>query len=141
MNILKLPATNKLPLILLGISVLLILMLSACKKEGAPEIETEIGQWRLIAALNDPGDGSGEWVDVDTSTKEIEFKEDGSFLSNLPLCIIVGIEPDTPGTYSKGEQIITTLSDCKIPYSFEEEFIILSFPCIEPCLEKYERIR
>jgi len=142
MNILKFSVISRLPQLLLSVSIVLLLFLTACKKDPTPGVETEVGKWQLVEVLFDPGDGSGGWqeVDEDMPLREIEFKEDGSFLSNMPLCPIVGIQPDTPGTYSKSEQTITTNTNCEIPYSFEDGFIILSFQCIEPCLEKFKRI-
>jgi len=116
----------------------------ACEKE-----EQEIGlftsEWKLIEQLSDPGDGSGTFQKVD-SDKVIQFFEDGTLRSNGSLCFMNSTtNEDFVATFNEAESLIV-IEDCgsnrefRIEYGLLNGDLILSYPCIEPCAQKYERV-
>jgi hypothetical protein len=127
--------------------ILFVFLFSCDNNDDDNSSETElIGTWKLIENYADPGDGSGDF-EVVVSEKIIEFFNDGSVISNGSICDM-SIESSTPssGTYSEAEFIINS-SEClnfvdfDIMYFFDESFLIISYPCIEGCLSKYEKIQ
>ncbi|MFM1876136.1 MAG: hypothetical protein RL266_1873 [Bacteroidota bacterium] len=111
-------------------------------EEEEPQL---IGQWHLIEQLADPGDGSGTFQPV-VSDKMIEFFEDGSLVSNGSLCTMAAQAGNgSTGTYSTTDSTIS-VDNCGFappyPMTFELQggFLILNYPCIEPCREKYEQV-
>lgn len=115
--------------------------LSSCNTEEDPEL---INEWHLIEMLADPGDGSGTFQPV-TSDKTILFFEDGTVTSNGSICFM-GTETasGSTGTYSEANMTID-VDDCiggHVPLNYEMDgaFLILNYPCIEACREKYELV-
>jgi hypothetical protein len=116
---------------------------SACKNDdddSNSKIELT-GNWKLIEVLADPGDGSGTFNSVE-SDKTITFNLDGTINSNGRLCDM-SLEANNPtnGTYSISELTFNS-SDCTNPdynYEFEQNgnFLIINYPCFEPCRAKY----
>lgn len=124
--------------------VFFIVLLSSCKKDdGAPNNALE-GNWRLIEMYADPGDGSGDFRPV-SSEKIITFKTDSTYSSNGNVCEFSSLaNEDTQGSYLAmdiGYKII-----CESEFSTElrlevrEGYLIVSFFCIEPCQQKFQRI-
>ncbi|RDK89032.1 hypothetical protein [Marinirhabdus gelatinilytica] len=105
---------------------------------------TVVGSWKLIEVYLDPGDGSGDFEPV-TSEKIVEFRANGSVLSNGSICQpSPAIGESTSGTYSTEELIIVS-EDCvdtelDIQYRLDGNNLILNYPCIEACSEKYVRL-
>ncbi len=102
------------------------------------------GQWILIEMLADPGDGSGEFIPVE-SEKSISFNDDRTFVSNGDICSFSTLADNpTEGTYSESENGYTI--DCDTPFpsplnlSIDEGDLIIAFSCIEPCLQKFRRL-
>ena len=126
-----------LKLVVLGFVVAVI---SSCNTENAELVS----KWLLTEQLADPGDGSGVFMPV-TSQKEIEFFEDGSFNSNGSLCVmdIYTTDPSS-GTYDDNTMIIDvngcTVSNFPRTYEILADTLILNYPCIEACREKFIRI-
>ncbi len=124
--------------------ILLILFLSSCKKDDANPNNALEGTWRLIEMYADPGDGSGDFRPVN-SEKIILFKADGTYSSNGNVCDFSTMaNEDTQGNYlaiEMGYQIV-----CESEFSSElrlevrEGYLIVSFFCIEPCQQKFQRI-
>ena len=103
-----------------------------------------IGKWELSQILSDPGDGSGTFRDID-SNKTIQFFSGGTILSrNGTLCgININSDDDGIGTFSLDEKRISP-ANCEFDFikpSFEIEgnTLIINYPCIERCSEKYRK--
>ncbi len=97
-----------------------------------------VGTWKMIEQLADPGDGSGVFNKVERD-KTIEFFPDGRFASNESMCM--GITNAGLGTYdTKKFTLNPTNCQNEINYQIKDSHLILSFFCIEPCGEKYEKI-
>ena len=101
------------------------------------------GKWRLVEVLLDPGDGSGMFSPVE-SEKEINILEDGTYSSNGEICdlsIIAEsasqgtIMEDTQGYFLTCEEPLTA----NVRLGIEDGDLILTFFCIEPCQQKYQR--
>lgn len=136
----------KKPLILL----ILLTLFSACNSDddNNETVVTNnnpiVGQWKLTEQLLDPGDGSGTFMPI-ISDKTIEFYMDGTVISNGNLCTpstntIVG----TVGTFNENQYI--TSSACTTSVGIEYELLtntslLISYPCIEACQEKYIKIK
>jgi hypothetical protein len=102
------------------------------------------GEWRLIETLADPGDGSGQYMPVQ-SDKRISIFTDGSFSSNGDPCDFqIAADNPSEGSYNQNDQ--GYYIDCGLPLeasillSLEDDYLIIQFFCFEPCLHKYERL-
>ncbi|MGI9546126.1 MAG: hypothetical protein ACR2MM_02725, partial [Flavobacteriaceae bacterium] len=102
------------------------------------------GEWQLVEMLADPGDGSGVFSPVD-SDKMISILSDGTYSSNGNLCAFSAMLGDpSSGVYD--EEANGYLIDCGSPFPSQlrlnlvEGDLIISFFCIEPCLQKFKRI-
>lgn len=131
--------------ILLFASLFLILSCSKDNDDRTIAVTELIGNWKLIEIYADPGDGSGDFMPVE-SDKSVKFATDNVISSNGNLCFM-SIESDSPseGTYSAEAQTFS-IGDCGIvatSSSFEivGANLIISYPCIEACQEKYVKIQ
>ncbi|VAV83948.1 hypothetical protein MNBD_BACTEROID02-1393, partial [hydrothermal vent metagenome] len=72
-----------------NILLILIIFLISCSNNERLKLDTEevniLGRWKLIEELNDPGDGSGVFVSVN-SEMVVEFLEKGILSSNVNFC-------------------------------------------------------
>ncbi len=125
--------------------LLLLGVLSSCNSDDGSNSASEnglLGQWRLTAFYLDPGGGGGDFNLVN-SGKIVAFHEDETYTSNGTLCTQSSTW-DTPssGTYSLEDSTYTP-SNCDVQFTFRFEqngnTLLLYYPCIEPCVEKYER--
>ena len=132
---------NKTFTFVLAFSVIGVVFTSCNTEEETP---TPLSQWQLIELLADPGDGSGTFQPV-TSNKIIGFYDDSTLICNGNLCQLGGEStPTTSGTYSLTDSTISP-TGCPVsifPLTFEMEGdnLILNYPCIEACREKYVQI-
>jgi len=133
---------NKLIIFVLSIASLFSLAVS-CGEDTVATPES-INKWRLIEQLADPGDGSGTFQPVD-SERTIEFVDDETVRSNGSFCGMgTSADEEFTATHNAEEKYIL-VEGCggasfKVLYEFDEEFLYLRFPCIEPCAQKYERV-
>lgn len=133
-----------------------LLMFNCSSDDGKPNEETKLlGKWQVIEHLLDPGDGSGTFQPV-ASQRVIEFFLDGSVKVNGNLCFLsTDVGEEQTGTYEitsdpradtthDGE--IIPDDDCnsefyKIVFDISADGnLILWYPCIEPCGEKFEKL-
>ena len=121
--------------------LLFILLGLACNSED-PESEIT-GEWQLVEVLADPGDGSGKFQSVD-SNKRVTFLKDGTYTSNGIICDFTTLSEETSGgQYTVDDE--GYLISCSGPIGYninlrlEDGFLIISFPCIEPCLQKFRK--
>lgn len=128
-------------LLLLSISFLII----SCSNDDSDDETEIIGQWKLIEVNADPGDGSGIFQTVE-SDKVVVFLKNGTVTSNGTICYI-STESNNPtsGTYSLTESTISS-SDCvqteiEITFELVNSKLILRYPCIEGCQEKFTKIK
>ena len=123
----------------------LIFVCFSCKSDDDKSPETNIfGQWLLIEVLADPGDGSGEFTPVE-SDKTISISPDGSYSSNGDVCAFSSLANNpTSGSYEEDDAGYFVNCDTPFPspvrLNIDENVLIVSFLCIEPCLHKYRRI-
>lgn len=106
-----------------------------------------VGTWRLEAVYYDPGDGSGDFVSVE-STKEIEFLADGILISNGNLCTLSeAAGQETRGSYNEellelyvpgcqGELAVMTT----LPFVLEGNRLEIYYQCIEGCGHRYVKV-
>ena len=128
--------------IFLALTIIFFTAFSCEEDVGLPK---SIEKWKLIAQLAHPGDGSGTFQPVE-SDRIIEFIVDEDIVrSNGSFCGMgTSADEDATAIYNANEKYIL-IEDCggtgfKILYDFDEEFLYLRFPCIEPCVQKYERL-
>ncbi|MDN5200598.1 hypothetical protein QQ008_04475 [Fulvivirgaceae bacterium BMA10] len=123
--------------------------LVSCSEDEEPNISDEIvGKWQLIEQLLDPGDGSGVFKEVD-SDKTITFLSNGTYTSNGSFCFLdAQNEQESSGSYDPDKMTIAPgncpidggPSKYEISYKIEESHLIISYPCIEPCAQKFKKI-
>jgi len=124
---------------------LVVLMSSCSNDDSGGDISTDlIGEWQLIEANADPGDGSGTFQPVD-SDKVVVFLSNGTVTSNGSICILsIDSNNPTSGTYSLSDSTISS-SDCVADRDVEFEIVnsnlIMRYPCIEACEEKFTKIK
>ena len=129
--------------------ILALLAFTSCEDDDdAPRIGL-IGTWQLDAVLTDPGDGSGEFIRVD-SDRLLFVETDSTYASNSIIC-----------NFSTETNMLTVLStgsydlaagtlvpdDCpSVPPTSTEigleligEELILTYLCIEGCQHRYLR--
>jgi hypothetical protein len=130
---------------------LVVVTFTSCNNDDdtpTPQEVSLIGNWRLIEFLADPGDGSGTFQTI-TSDKMLTFNSNGEITSNYSLCNMLEIvSPQaSSGTYSTITGIIdapSCFNDSPLTIHFEvsnEGSLIISYPCIEACQEKYIKIQ
>ena len=127
---------------LIGLALLVFVI--SCSDDPEPEVVPLTGEWRLKEILIDPGNGSGEFQEVD-SDKIIEFFSNGKVESNGNLCNggITTSRPST-GIYKVPDSILE-IDNCQqdvlmTRFRIRDGNLILSYPCIEPCEEKYVKL-
>ena len=105
-----------------------------------------ISKWKLIEMYSDPGDGSGDFETVSSNTI-ISFYSDNVIVSNGDLCIMGTNTTDGSfGTFTIGTTNTIMPSSCAAEQPFSMTFVIensillIYYPCIEACVEKYELI-
>ncbi len=102
------------------------------------------GRWQLKAVLYDPGDGSGTFKAVD-SEKYIEFLSNQEVRSNGNLCNGgTSFEEPSSGVYVLPDSTLQ-IDECpqnilSTRFRIQNGKLILSYPCIEPCEEKYVKL-
>lgn len=119
---------------------------AAC--DSTPEPHTIYGTWTLTEQLTDPGDGSGEFQEVE-SDFTITFREDGSFIANGSLCTLTAGTIASSGIYNEGagELMVNNCNGTwqeeitRLNYQFTSQGMVeISFPCIEPCRGRFSRL-
>lgn len=118
------------------------LIITSCNNEN--ENPVLVGEWILIEQLADPGDGSGTFQPVNSS-KTLEFYSDSTIVCNGQMCqLSTESSPQTNGTYSPTFHTITPencpVSFFPLTYEMQGQYLILNYPCIEACREKYEQV-
>lgn len=124
--------------------LLFVFLFSSCEKNQDRATPLS-GTWLLVEMLADPGDGSGTFEPV-TSSKTITFGENGAYTANGDLCLFnKASETETSGIFWEENQTVEP-DECiyltptsGITYEFVGEDLILSYPCIEPCRQKYRQ--
>ncbi|WP_373073476.1 lipocalin family protein [Zeaxanthinibacter enoshimensis] len=128
------------------LTLLLTCILFSCARDEESYLSPDIvGIWQLRAVLADPGDGSGEYEPV-RSDKTIEFFADGTFITNVSFCDgSRDAEEGFSGTYNMETGVLSpegcVYAGYMPSYSFVGKNLVIQLPCIEPCGEKYEKIK
>jgi hypothetical protein len=122
---------------------LIIFCLSSCTSTNEESSTiNEIGSWKLIAILADPGDGSGVFQPV-LSDKTTTFETNRTISCTGNLCdLSIGSTLNTSGTYSSNNATIqtTNCNQLQLTYEIEGNTLIINYPFIETCKAKYSRI-
>lgn len=123
------------------ICLFLLLSCSSSTEEVAMN-QNELGTWRLIEVLTDPGDGSGNFQPV-VSSKTVTFVANGTINCLGNLCdLSIASSPQTTGTYSRNTRSITT-SNCnqlQLTYEITVNILIINYTLIETCKAKYVKV-
>ncbi|MEP4534349.1 MAG: hypothetical protein ABJ004_14755 [Cyclobacteriaceae bacterium] len=123
---------------------LLLIGLFSCEEDTEEKTDdTEIvGNWNLIQAYTDPGDGSGTFKAVDSS-KKLVILSDGTFTSNYSMCVMNAETDETgSGTYNQTDSLMYPVGcDYKLWfYMTQSGHLEVHYPCIEGCGERYEKV-
>ena len=105
-------------IILLFFSFVLISSCSSTSEEVAVD-QSEVGTWRLIEVLADPGNGNGTFQPV-ISSKTVTFETNGTVRCLGNLCnLSIASSPQTTGTYSRNTRSITTSNCNQLQLTYE----------------------
>lgn len=125
--------------------LLFVVFLFSCSKndettENLSESPEFLGKWKLKQILIDPGDGSGVYENV-AYDAYLTMNSDGTVtLTNQTFC--PGTQIVTANYYADEDKIVPSCygDGFSIVYSLQEGNLILSYPCVEQCLNKYEKV-
>jgi len=118
----------------------LLIIFTSCTKPNL----SSLGEWEIIEYYGDPGDGSGTFQPVD-SDKSLSFFDDGTLeIKNGSLCDLGAESGDFTVNYDEESKTISAncSSTSNIIHRYEidsEDNLLIYYPCIEPCVEKYEK--
>lgn len=107
-----------------------------------------VGRWKLVEVYADPGDGSGKFKSIN-SQKTLEFYESGDLtVRNGTICQLdLSDNNSMASIYSidsteVDDNFRLKIKDCTqdLYASIQGDILIIYFPCIEGCGEKYRRI-
>lgn len=110
----------------------------ACEKGEDMRI---IGEYKLMEAYVDPGDGNGYFTPVQ-SDKILTFYSNGTVMCNGNMCVpTLSTDNPTSGEYSM-ERLVILSDDCSSTLRFQSfgDEIIVEYTCIESCDHKYVRL-
>jgi len=105
---------------------------------------TVLGTWKLTEQRIDIGDGNSRFTKVE-SEKTMTFLANGTIISNGVICFMTQTpEVQTTGVYDTITKTLTS-KDCpktalKINYELKDDILIISYPCMEPCQQKYVKL-
>jgi hypothetical protein len=117
-------------------------LLSCTSSSEINSTNNELGPWKLIAVLADPGDGSGTFQPV-VSSKTITFRSNGTITCEGNLCdLSIGSASNTSGSYTISNATIQTVNcnQLELTYEVDQNTLIINYPFIETCKAKYLRI-
>lgn len=125
-------------------SIIILFLSISCKRDDSLTPNTIEGEWKLIAVLADPGDGSGEFRPV-SSNKTVRFNANGSYTSNGNICHFSSLDDgESEGIYVTNDQGYSIECEGQFVYpvnlQLKDGFLILTFFCIEPCQHKYKKV-
>ncbi len=127
---------------ILIIPIFLLSLFSCNNNDDSGPLEL-VGTWRLIEQYSDPGDGSGDYVAVN-SDKTITFTSSGTITSNGNLCSMdTNSDGETTGTFDASENGIFP-DDCspsvyRLGYEIKGNRLFVYYPCIEGCGQKFRK--
>ncbi len=129
-----------------GFSFLVVtLLLLGCSGDDL-DSSNVIGKWKLVQTLVDPGSGTGIFRDVE-SNKTLTFLDNGTFISENGVVCFMSDKDETSstGTFSSEEKELypnscDSFAQIALNYTIAHSSLIVNYPCIEPCAEKYNKI-
>lgn len=100
-----------------------------------------LGTWKLTEQRLDIGDGNSTFNKIE-SDKTFTFLADGTVTSNGAICFMTQMrEAQTSGVYDALTKVLSSKdcpkTDLKIRYEIKDGILIISYPCMEPCQQKY----
>ncbi len=124
-------------------TLLAILLFASCKKTDTINGSGILGNWKLIEVLADPGDLSGKFMKVQ-SNKKIIFTSDSSFTCTGNICdMSIEANVSSRGVFRQLDKkvIPENCSNVNLIYTLDGNTLLISYPCIEPCISKYVRVK
>lgn len=123
--------------------ILILLFFASCNTEEEATItldKTVLGNWKLIEISASDGGSSGTFYPV-SSDKTLTFLINGNFTCNGNICVC-SLDTYTPtsGTYTIANMSLqSTTCSYVIPFTVENNIMILDYPSIEPMKAKYQK--
>lgn len=117
---------------------LFFVFLLSCNKD--PNISTDLnGSYKMTEQYFDPGDGGGDFQSVN-SNRLLTLNVDLTARANGDMCTL-GIDADKniEGSYSIVDSMLIFDNCVDILFSHRGTSLLLYYPCIEPCIAKYEK--
>lgn len=120
--------------------------LSSCQKDQDDRLNLTVleGTWLLTEALFDPGDGSGEFRKID-SERQLSLTPENAYSANYDICQAIEAGENFSGTFERidaQEFLIPCAGSLlnSVQGRLEDGFLILYYPCDEPCAYKFRKI-
>jgi hypothetical protein len=126
---------------ILSIILLVSTYLLSCSSTKQTNI---LGTWKLTEQRLDIGDGNSTFTKI-KSGKTLTFLANGTITSNGAICFMTKTpEVETTGVYDTLSKTLTS-KDCpetalKIRYELLDGNLIISYPCMEPCQQKFVKL-
>ena len=115
------------------------LLVAACGKESVKGGNATLaGKWKLVESLNDPGDGSGKWLPVTTST-QLQLNTNGTMGGTIfPNYVSYTIKDSVTLTFSQADKTIQNYR-----YKISHDTLSMSpdgpIRCYEPCGIRFKK--
>jgi hypothetical protein len=116
-----------------------ILFTAACGKEGVKSGNATLaGKWKLVESLADPGDGSGKWLPVTTSTQLLLNANGTTGGTAFPNYVSYAIKDSVTLTFSQSDKTIQNYR-----YKISHDTLSMSpdgpIRCFEPCGIRFKK--
>ncbi len=119
--------------------------LSSCQKDQDDRLNLTVleGTWLLTEVLFDPGDGSGEFRKID-SERQLSLSPGNTYSANYDVCQAIEEGENFIGTFERidaQEFLIPCAGSLlnSVQGRLEDGFLILYYPCDEPCAYKFRK--
>jgi len=123
----------------LSLLIATILFVAACGKESVKSGNASLtGKWKLVQSLLDPGNGSGKWLPVTTST-ELQLNANGTTSgTTFPTYVSYIIKDSVTLTFSQADKTIQNYR-----YKISHDTLTMSpdgpARCIEACGIRFKK--
>lgn len=126
--------------------ILVALAVTACQYDQDDRLDLSVleGTWHLTEVLFDPGDGSGEFRQID-SKRQMTLTPENTYTANYDVCQAIEEGENFTGSFDRidaQEFLIPCAGSLlnSVQGRLEDGFLVLYYPCDEPCAYRFRKI-